>query len=74
MARFYYQGKYRRGFSEKLLEGSPVSDTANASQLQDRLTAGQGEAQHGGSASGITYLKRGKKKCEIAAGERSDNT
>jgi len=30
------------GFCEKLLEASPVSDRANASQLQDGPTAGQG--------------------------------
>ncbi|KAK4827150.1 LOW QUALITY PROTEIN: hypothetical protein QYF61_015104 [Mycteria americana] len=35
---------YRDGFCEKLLEASPMSDRANASHLQDRPAAGQGQA------------------------------
>ncbi|GAB0205916.1 hypothetical protein GRJ2_003057200 [Grus japonensis] len=34
------QPGHRGGFCEKLLEASPMSDRANASWLQDRLTAG----------------------------------
>ena len=47
---FVWQGfgsseSYRGGFfCEKLLEASPMSDRANASQLQDGPTAGQGRA------------------------------
>jgi len=36
------KGGYRGGFCEKLLEASPVSDRASASQLQDGPAAGQG--------------------------------
>lgn len=42
--RFWYLGGYRGGFCEKLLKASIVSDEANASKLQDRPTAGQGQA------------------------------
>ena len=35
---------YRSGFCGQLLEASPVSDRANASQLQDRPITGQGRA------------------------------
>lgn len=35
-ARFLYQGRCRVGFSEKLLEASPMSDGANVSWLQCR--------------------------------------
>ncbi|GAB0181127.1 mitochondrial enolase superfamily member 1 [Grus japonensis] len=37
-------GGYRGGFCEKLLEASPVSDRANASQVQDGPAVGQGQA------------------------------
>ncbi|KAK4826352.1 hypothetical protein QYF61_007946 [Mycteria americana] len=36
------QVAYRGGLCEKMLEASPMSDRASASQLQDRRTAGQG--------------------------------
>ena len=39
-------GGYRGGFCEKLPEASPISDGANASRLQVRPTAGQGQAHH----------------------------
>ena len=39
---FGSRGGYRSGFCEKLLEASPIFNKANASQLQVRLTAGQG--------------------------------
>jgi len=40
-------GSTRGGFCEKLLEASPMSDRANASQHEDGPTAGQGQAnQH----------------------------
>jgi len=48
-------GGYRGGFCEKLLEASPVSGTANASQLQD----GAMVANHG-STSVIMYLRKEK--------------
>jgi len=35
---------YRSGFCEQLLEASPMSDGANASQLQDVAPASQGQA------------------------------
>lgn len=35
-------GGSRSGVCEKVPEASPVSDRANASQLQDRAAAGQG--------------------------------
>ncbi|KAK4818862.1 hypothetical protein QYF61_020081 [Mycteria americana] len=37
-------GGYRGGFYEKLLEASPMSDRANASWIQDRPAASQGQA------------------------------
>ena len=37
-------GGYKDGFCEKLLEASPVSDRASASQLQEGPTAGKGRA------------------------------
>lgn len=38
-------GGHRGGFCEKLLEAALASDRANVSWLQDRPTAGQGQAQ-----------------------------
>ena len=37
-------GGYRGGFCEKLLGASHMSNRTNTSQLQDRPTAGQGQA------------------------------
>ena len=39
---FDSEGGYRGGSCEKLLEASFMSNRANASQLQDRPTTGQG--------------------------------
>jgi len=44
VARFQQQEGYRGGCCEKLQEPSPVSDRANASQLQDGPATGQGQA------------------------------
>ena len=52
---------YRGGFCEKLLEASPMSDRANASRLQVRPAAGPEPISGGGSVSGITDLRKGKK-------------
>jgi len=41
---FVAGGVYRGGFCAKLLEASPMSDRTDVSQLQDRLTTGQGQA------------------------------
>lgn len=38
---------------EKLPEASPLSDRTSANRLQDGPAAGQGQASHGGSTSGI---------------------
>jgi len=43
---FGSEGACRGGFCEKLVEPSRMSDVANASQLQERPTAGQGQG-HG---------------------------
>ena len=50
---------------EKLLEASPVSDTANAS----RPLAKAESFSDGGSASGIADLRRGKSLCNVSQRE-----
>ena len=67
---------YRGGFCEKLLEASPMSDIEPmpAGSKTDPLLAKAKPISSSGSASGITYLRWGKKSCAaaIAAGERSE--
>jgi len=46
VARFWQLGGYSGGFCEKLLEASPVFNRANARQLQDEPTTGQGHVNH----------------------------
>lgn len=62
------KGCCRGGFSEKLLESSPMPDRINDSWLQDGPTAGQG-----GSTSVITGLRRGKKCCTAAVREDQED-
>ncbi|GAB0192444.1 hypothetical protein GRJ2_001709700 [Grus japonensis] len=62
---------YRGGFCEKLLEASHVSDRANASQLQDRHAAGQGQAnQH--LCDNVFRKKKNQLEGAFAAGEKSE--
>jgi len=51
-----------------------MSSRANAtSSKMDPLLAKAEPISDGGSASGITYLRRGEKTCTAAARERSEN-
>lgn len=46
MAKFWYQGGYRCGFWEKMLEAAPTSNGAKTIGSGDRSAAGQGQAHH----------------------------
>ena len=67
----------RGGFCEKMLEAAPSCQTepVPAGSKMDPLLAKAEPISDGGSASGITYLRRGKSHCAaaIAARERREN-
>jgi len=65
-------GCCRDGFCENMPEASHMPDRASFSHPAARQTCRWPRLSHGGSASVITYLKRGKRCCTAAVREERE--